>query len=56
MVSWLGGKRASPIGVDIGSRSVKLLQLSGDCATVQEAARWDLPADAPTSRPSATRT
>ena len=45
MVGWLGGKRASPIGVDIGSRSVKLLQLNGDRSAVQEAARWDLPAD-----------
>ncbi|MCE9547651.1 MAG: pilus assembly protein PilM [Planctomycetia bacterium] len=38
-------KRFSPIGVDLGRRSVKLLQLSGDRNRVVEAARWDLPAD-----------
>ena len=38
--------RYSPIGVDLGRRSVKLLQLSGDFSRVTEAARWDLPADA----------
>ncbi|MCE9555012.1 MAG: type IV pilus assembly protein PilM [Planctomycetes bacterium] len=38
--------RFSPIGVDLGRRSVKLLQLSGDLSRVTEAARWDLPADA----------
>jgi type IV pilus assembly protein PilM len=47
MASWLNGKRTSPIGVDIGSRSVKLLQLGGDGSTVHEAARWDLPSDSP---------
>jgi type IV pilus assembly protein PilM len=43
MVAWLGSKRHSPIGVDIGSRSVKLLQFNGDCSTVSETSRWDLP-------------
>jgi type IV pilus assembly protein PilM len=47
MVGWLGRPRCSPIGVDIGSRSVKLLQLNGDRSAVREAARWDLPVGEP---------
>ena len=45
MISWLSNKRFSPIGVDLGTRSVKLVQLSGDHSRLLEAARWDLPAD-----------
>ncbi|MFZ5828701.1 MAG: pilus assembly protein PilM [Planctomycetota bacterium] len=45
MNSLLGGKRAGPIGIDIGSRSLKLLQLSADRTTVLQAARYDLPAE-----------
>ncbi len=43
MVKWIAKHRCSPIGVDVGSRSVKLLQLDADYGAVQEAARWDLP-------------
>lgn len=43
MVGWLAKQRCSPIGVDIGSRSVKLLQFDADRCAVREAARWDLP-------------
>lgn len=43
MVQWIGKRRLSPIGVDIGSRSVKLLQLSADHSRLSEIARWDLP-------------
>jgi type IV pilus assembly protein PilM len=43
MVTWFSARRYGPIGVDLGSRSVKLLQLNGDCTRVVEAARWDLP-------------
>jgi len=43
MVTWSVKRRYSPIGVDIGSRSVKLLQFNGDCSQVCEAVRWDLP-------------
>ena len=43
VVGWIGKQRPSPIGVDIGSRSVKLLQLGADRSAVREAARWDLP-------------
>jgi type IV pilus assembly protein PilM len=41
MVSWFS-KPCSPIGVDIGSRSIKLLQLDGSCTDLWEAARWDV--------------
>jgi type IV pilus assembly protein PilM len=43
MVSWWNSRRCGPIGVDIGSRSVKLLQLDGPRSDVWEAARADLP-------------
>ena len=45
MVTWLSRQRWGPIGVDIGSRSVKLLQLDAARTRVCEAARWDLPAE-----------
>jgi type IV pilus assembly protein PilM len=41
MVAWFG-RRPSPIGVDIGTRSVKLLQLDADRGDVREAAHWEL--------------
>jgi type IV pilus assembly protein PilM len=40
--AWLKGRR-TPIGVDIGSRSVKLLQFDAAQSRVIAAARWDLP-------------
>ncbi len=43
MVGWIGKRRCGPIGVDIGSQSVKLLQFDSTRAHVHEAARWDLP-------------
>lgn len=46
MLSVLTHRRLGPIGVDLGSRSVKLVQLSADRTRVIEAARWDLPLDA----------
>lgn len=42
MVSWKWWRRASPIGVDLGSRSVKLVQLNHDRTQILETARWDL--------------
>jgi len=46
MVSWFG-KKPGPIGVDIGSRSVKLLQFDATGADLLEAARIDMPSDLP---------
>ena len=45
MISRLTPTRCGPIGVDIGSRSVKLLQLNGARTQVLDAARWDLPVE-----------
>lgn len=36
----------SPIGVDIGSRSVKLVQLDGERTHLHELVRWELPEEA----------
>ncbi|MBN1396025.1 MAG: pilus assembly protein PilM [Pirellulales bacterium] len=47
MVSWLPGQHCGPIGVDIGSRSVKLLQFDAARSRLQDAVRWDLPPDLP---------
>jgi len=44
MVSWPVKRRYSPIGVDVGASSLKLLQLDADHTRVHEAARWDLSA------------
>lgn len=43
MVGLLGTKRYGPIGIDVGSSAVKLLQLSADCTRVVESAVWELP-------------
>ena len=43
MPRWFSRKHCGPIGVDIGSRSVKLVQFDAARAEVHEAARWDLP-------------
>jgi type IV pilus assembly protein PilM len=57
MVSWLPKRRYSPIGIDVGGRSVKLVQLSGDRSRLIEAARVELaPASAePTPEETTTR-
>lgn len=39
-------KRCSPIGVDLGSHTIRLMQLSGDRTRIVEAVRWDLPDEA----------
>jgi type IV pilus assembly protein PilM len=46
MISLLRHQRQSPIGVDIGSRSVKLVQFSADYSRLIDAARWDMPESA----------
>ena len=50
MANWLPGQRCGPIGVDIGSRSVKLLQFDAARTRVHDAARWDLPPE-PAAKP-----
>lgn len=52
MIRFISRKRCSPIGVDLGSRSIKLLQLDGQRQRLHEAVRWDLPLDtAPDAQP-----
>lgn len=48
MTSWFSKYRSSPIGIDVGSRSVKLMQFDREGLRVREAARWDLPVGRPT--------
>ncbi len=52
MVRWVSTKRCGPIGLDIGNRSIKLMQFNADRTRLLEAARWDFPEahdDAPQS-------
>ena len=46
MRNWFQRKRVGPIGVDLGSRALKLVQLSADGASLVDAVRWDLPLEA----------
>jgi type IV pilus assembly protein PilM len=41
MIRWLGKSRTGPIGVDIGSRAIKLVQVSQDRAAIVDTARWE---------------
>lgn len=43
MVTSFRKPRCSPIGVDIGSHSVKLVQLNAEGTALVESARWELP-------------
>jgi type IV pilus assembly protein PilM len=43
MIRLLARQRCGPIGVDLGSRSVKLVQFDAPCERLIEAVRWDLP-------------
>jgi len=43
MIARFKQNRFGPIGIDIGSRSVKLAQFSADGSRLIEASRWDLP-------------
>ena len=56
MIALLTRKHHSPIGVDIGGRSVKLVQLSADHSSLVDAVRCELPATVATdSQKSADR-
>jgi type IV pilus assembly protein PilM len=43
MLNWLSHRRYSPIGIDIGARSIKLVQFTGDRSRLVDAARVELP-------------
>lgn len=45
MIAKLTAKRYGPIGVDLGSRSIKLIQFSADQSRVIDAVRWELPGE-----------
>ena len=47
MVGWIAKRRRTPIGIDIGSQSVKLLQFDAGHSLVRAAGRWDLPVAEP---------
>ena len=53
MVRWLPKNRVSPIGVDLGTRSVKMVQFDATAERIIEAVRWDIPAADP-ENPDAT--
>ena len=44
MLARFSKNRFGPIGVDIGSRSVKLVQFTADGTRLIDASKWDLPA------------
>jgi type IV pilus assembly protein PilM len=46
MVGWTRRQNTGALAVDLGSRSVKLLQLTTDRSRIREAVSWDLPAAA----------
>ncbi len=50
MISWLGKHRCGPVGVDLGARSIKLVQFSSDRARLIDACRCELP-PVPTGTP-----
>ena len=44
MIGRLKSRRVGPIGLDIGTHCVKLIQFNGERNRVIDAVRWDLPA------------
>lgn len=51
MVRWISRRRFTPIGIDIGARSIKLVQFTGDRSRLVEAARVDLAPIADNAKP-----
>jgi type IV pilus assembly protein PilM len=47
MVSWFKPRLQRPIGIDLGSRSLKMIQFNADYSAATDAARWDIPFAAP---------
>lgn len=44
MAGWFKRRGTAPIGVDVGTRFVKMVQFSGDRSRVLAAGRWEIPA------------
>ncbi len=57
MFRWTPRPRYSPIGIDLGARAIKLVQLSGDRSRLVDASRVDLPlvGEKPTAEEQAVR-
>lgn len=55
MVGWRVRQSASPIGVDLGSRSIKMVQLTADRTQIREAVCWDIPTTARSDPAARTR-
>ncbi len=54
MMRWVKPRRCSAMGLDIGDRSIKLLQFNAERTRLLEAVRWDFPdadEDQPESEP-----
>src|SRR6185437_11009285 len=50
MQNWFKRRRVGPIGIDLGSRALKMVQLTADGMQLVDAVRWDLPLEvAPTA-------
>ena len=53
MVGWISSKkRYGPIGIDLGSRSIKLMQFSADQTRLIDCVHWELPARVDTATPA----
>jgi type IV pilus assembly protein PilM len=46
MLTWIMRQRTAPIGVDVGTRFIKMVQFSGDRNRVLAAGRWEIPQSA----------
>jgi type IV pilus assembly protein PilM len=44
MIQWIGPGRNTPIGIDVGTRSLKMVQFAADQSCLVDAARVELPA------------
>jgi len=57
MFRWMPRRRYSPIGIDLGARSIKLVQFSGDRSRLVDASRVELPllGEKPTAEEQASR-
>jgi type IV pilus assembly protein PilM len=43
MIRWVGNRRYTPIGIDVGSRSIKMVQFTANHSMLVDAARIELP-------------
>ena len=43
MIGWLNKRSTGPLGIDLGGRSIKLVQFSADRQRILQTIRWELP-------------